>query len=132
MGFSRNLSGPRGETLKTSDVVAAVMRATAHVRGELSADEAADLARLRDVVSSGGDLNQNDKNTLKHLNQVSKGPELSQEEIELVPLVAQLAEKGVDLMGGDAHVHVLASSREVSPGVVEKSIVATIALTTKR
>ena len=129
MGFSRNLSGPKGETLKTADVVEAVHRATAHVRGELSEAEKADLARLREAVGSGGDLHQNDKNTLRHLHEVSKGPQLRPDEAELEPLVAQLAEKGVELMGGDAHVHVLVQSREVSPGVFEKTIAATITTT---
>lgn len=113
MSFSRDLGGPRGETLKPGDVIAAAERATAHVRGVLSDDEKAELDRLRNVVMSGRELGQNDKNRLRHLHGVSEGPQHDADEIALMAKCAELAKHGVELMGGDAHVHFGGSCREV-------------------
>lgn len=104
MGWSRDLG-----VVTTAGVTAAVAAATARAAGNLSAAESARRDELRNALMTGSP-SAADLAELSKLNAISI-PTMSPEELATVEKATMLAEMGVEVMGGEAHVVLGASDR---------------------
>lgn len=126
MGWSRDLG-----VVTTEEVRASVVAATARAQGKLSEAERARRLQLADALVAGSTSTPADLAELSSLNAVST-PTLSVEELATIEQACAVAEAGVRIMGGRAHVVLGGSDRvETQPeaslkGMRQTSITVTV------
>jgi aspartyl/asparaginyl beta-hydroxylase len=130
MSWSRDLG-----IVNAEDVPSAIAGVTARMRGVLDPEASMRLSAYRERLASGGVMTAAEVADMSKLNEVSV-PTSTPEELATIAKAEAIATEAVKLMGGEAHVHLGASSfvdqQPESPlkGRRQTSITVTVTVTT--